>query len=208
MGHQQHGLLPRRPPDTGDGPLPVLPVQPREGLIQGQGVGGRQQRPGQGQPPLHAAGEVPDRLFAHVSQPQLRQQGGGAFRVRSQHKAQVPHGVQLLQQPVLLKHGGPAAVLHAGDRAAAGGLQSQQDAQQGGLARARGRHDAGDAVPGGEGYVLQHRHTVILLAEVMYLNLHQPPAFRTSASISARNSFSNTTDTATMTAVQANRSEV
>ncbi|CAN4015790.1 TrbL/VirB6 plasmid conjugal transfer protein, partial [Dysosmobacter welbionis] len=199
VGHQQYRPIPRRLPDAGQGQVPVLPVQAGEGLVQRQRVKGRQQRPCQGQPPLHAAGELPHRLRARVRQAQPVQQGPGRGGVinPAQHKPEIALSGEVLQQPVLLEHGGEPLSRKPLHRAAVRPLQPQQDAQQGGLAGPGGRHDGRNAGSRSKGQVPQHRPAPEGFAQVLHRNLHQLPAFLTAASTRRRNSRSNITDTVT-----------
>ena len=98
MGHQQHRLCFRHPADGPDGPLPVFIIQSRKWLVQGNSLRRGQQRPGQSQAALHAAGPFSHRLARLPGQAQRREHGR-RFRflvVRPQRKPEISQGVQSL----------------------------------------------------------------------------------------------------------------
>ena len=135
MSHQQDSLPCPVSPDAAEGSGPVLLIQTRKGFVQYQGIRRHQQRPGKGQTSLHAAGKIPNLLVARILQAQFPQQLRCRFlpEAASQNETQVAHGVQLFQQPILLKDRRPAEVFRDGNSSAVRPLKAQQDTKQGGL---------------------------------------------------------------------------
>ena len=157
MGHQQRrlALLPYDAVDIRRYGQPCLIVQRRKGLIQQQHLGLSRQRPDQGAPLAHPAGELGGPLLSEVRQPvalqQLPDMGLPLRRILAPYRQAQRHvapDAAPLEQLVPLRHephlpGGAAhrfaLQLHpaAGER-----LQPRQRRQQGGFSAAGGTHDA------------------------------------------------------------------
>lgn len=112
------------------------------------------------------------------------------------------------EQAILLKNRRPAAAIGDEYPAALRRLQPEQDAQECRLARTGAPSDARDARAGGERHVLQHGAAFIGFCEVFCADFHHAPTLSASLSTANRNSFSNSAEISTITAVHANRSGV
>ena len=88
--------------------LPGGFIQPLEGLVQQQQVAGGKNRPGQADPPPHAAAQLPH--WKRFAPPKA--QGQEVFpddfpgKPSGQYKSHIFQGGEALQQPLLLEDGG------------------------------------------------------------------------------------------------------
>ena len=209
MRGEEDDLFLCRAQDAAKGRIAVPLVKARERLVERERIAGREQRAGKREPPLHAAGIAAHPFLSHAVKAQLRKQRRRAriIIVRAEREAEVARGVQLRQQPVLLKDRRPAEVLRR-DRAAVRPLQAQQNAQERRFADARIAHDAREPHGRGEGQPAKHRPAVIGFLKVRHAKLHHAPTLSVILSTARRKSRSKPADSSTMTAVHAKRSGV
>ena len=211
MGDEDRGALPRQPFCGGDGVLDKLSVHAGEGLVQQERFRiAAEQRAQQSGTALLPAGE-PRRRQRQLG---IRKAKGAQLTLgilRRQAVAgqrQVGGGSQLRAEAILLKDGGGR--FDAGHCAGVRGLQSQQDAQQRGLAAAGAAHQHHGAVHR-PGKALQNRRTAEAFAEIGYHNAHTrtSPQRRVLAVRSrAAAAADSAADSSTMTSVHANTSGV
>ena len=211
MGDEDRGALPRQPFCGGDGVLDKLGIHAGEGLVQQERFRiAAEQRAQQSGTALLPAGE-PRRRQRQLG---IRKAKGTQLTLgilRRQAVAgqrQVGGGSQLRAEAILLKDGGGR--FDAGHCAGVRGLQSQQDAQQRGLAAAGAAHQHHGAVHR-PGKVLQNRRTAEAFAEIGYHNAHTrtSPQRRVLAVRSrAAAAADSAADSSTMTSVHANTSGV
>ena len=211
MGDEDRGALPRQPFCGGDGVLDKLGIHAGEGLVQQERFRiAAEQRTQQSGTALLPAGE-PRRGQRQLG---IRKAKGTQLTLgilRRQAVAgqrQVGGGGQLRAEAILLKDGGGR--FDAGHCAGVRRLQSQQDAQQRGLAAAGAAHQHHGAVQR-PGKALQNRRTAESFAEIGYHNAHTrtSPQRRVLAVRSrAAAAADSAADSSTMTSVHANTSGV
>ena len=180
MGGEDEGAAGFGFEDVVDDLLPGLVVEAGEGFVHEEEVGGREEGANDGDAAAHAAGEFADRFREGVFREDLRE-----FRRRTctgNHRrdgGDIGYRIERIQETVLLEdHADPEAgaggrgFAHRDvDRAAIGGLEPREDAEQGRLADAGRAEQQEVAVVGlavdAEAQVIEDALAVIGFREVI-----------------------------------------